>query len=125
MIEKDLGDYLAENVALCGGRTHAPRLPRSPMFPGLVYQRVSGVPAYSHDGYSHLTETRYQITGWATGYEEVREMAAQVRTVLDGYEGMMGSTFIGHCLCVADRDIFEAGTGIYQVPLDFMIAFND
>jgi hypothetical protein len=123
-IEADLGTYL-ETVPLAGGRVHAMKLPQDPTLPALVFIRVSTMPTYSHSGFSNFTEARFQISCWAATYMAARQLAAQVRTALDGYSGAMGTTQIGHCLCASDRDIYEPEPQRFHAPLDYMIGYKD
>lgn len=124
-IETSLGQYLEDYVALADDRVYAKKLPQNPTLPALTYLRVAAVPEYSHSGYSHLTNARFQVSCWAETYATVRQLAAQVRTALDGYSGFMGTTQIGSCFCKGDRDLEETDTGRQHVPLDFDIGFND
>ncbi len=124
-IEEDLGTYLETNVTLVNGRVHAMKLPQGAPLPALVFLRVSGVPLHSHSGYSHFTTARFQVSCWAQTFKAVRELAAQVRAELDGFSGLMGATEIGHCLCIADRDAYEAEPKKWHAPLDFTIGFQE
>jgi hypothetical protein len=124
-IEKALGAYLTAHVTLVAGRVYSVKLPQKAVLPALTFFRVSTVPIYSHQGFSHLTKCRFQISCWAVKHGDVREIASELRDVLDGYSGMMGTTEIGSCLCVGDRDMYEPAAGIYQAPLDFMVAFRE
>ncbi len=124
-IETSLAAHLAENVPLAGGRVHPAALPQRPSLPALVYLRVSGVPTYDHDGPTGTVEARFQVSCWATRYGTARQLAAQVRSCLEGYKGLMGDTEIGHCFCVADRDAREAEPGLYHDPLEFTVMYYE
>jgi len=124
-IEKALGKYLADNVSLVSGRVHSIKLPQGAVLPALTFPRISTVPLYSHDGFSHLTTCRFQVSCWAMKHGDVREIASEVRDVLEGYSGLMGSVQIGKCLCKGDRDMHDPETGIFHAPVDFEIEFNE
>lgn len=124
-IETSLGAYLVANVAGCGGRVDAYKLPQNPTFPALTFFRVSGVPTYSHSGFSHYTVARYQISCWALSSGAMRQLVKEVRDALDGYAGGMGDVTIYHCFCVGDHDMSDPETKRYQAPVDFEIAFNE
>jgi hypothetical protein len=125
-IETALGAHLCTFVALVGNRVHDKRLPQEPTFPALTFQRISTLPLYSHQGYSGYTECRFQISCWAMSQASVRQVAAQVRTALDGYAGLMSAdTQVGHCFCIGDRDFYEPETKRFHAPLDFKIAFKE
>lgn len=124
-IETSIAAFLATNVTLAGGHIHALRLPQDPTFPALVYQRISTVRTYSHQGDSNLPECRFQITCWGSTYASVRQLVAQLNSVLGGFSGTMGDVYIGHALLAGDLDIHEVPTMLFQAPIDFMIAFKE
>jgi hypothetical protein len=124
-MEKAIGQYLEDNVTLVSGRVYSMKLPQGCTLPALTFFRVSTMPLYSHEGFSHYTECRFQVSCWAMKHGDVREIASEVRDVLEGYKGMMGATYVHRCLCVGDIDLFEPETSIFHAPLDFMVAFEE
>ena len=96
-------------VNLIQGRVHAGVLPQAPVYPCLVYRRVEsrrvqGV--YTDPGYAFV---RVQITCLAKTYEEIKDVAEQVRLALERY----GSALTGTAIPTA-----EAGNvTVYDITL--------
>jgi len=124
-MEKALKKYLADNVSLVSGRVHSMKLPQGATLPALTFFRVSPKPLHSHQGFSHYTEGRWQVSCWAMKHGDAREIASEVRDVLDGYSGMMGETYVHRCLCIGDIDLYEPTTEIWHAPVDFDVAFKE
>ncbi len=133
MIEEDLFDYLSGNVPAVGGRVHKKKLPDSPVFPCLTYFEVSRVPDKTHDGPSGYTVRRYQVSSWTKGAHSggtdsagAKNLADEVQALLHCFRGAMGATWVFSCFCVGGgQDLYDAEPDIWQVPLDFMIAFRE
>jgi len=124
-MEKAIRKYLADNVSLVSGRVYSMKLPQGCVLPAVTFQRISTVPLYSHEGFSHYTECRFQVSCWAVKHGDVREIASEVRDILEGYKGMMGATYVHRAFCIGDIDMYEPATNIYHAPLDFMVAFEE
>ncbi len=132
MIEEDLFDYLVSNVASASA-VYKKKLPQKPDFPCLTYFEVSRMPDNTHDGFSHYTTRRYQVSSWAKGAKSggtdsagAKTLADEVQAALNAFRGLMGATQIYSCLCVGGgQDIYDAEPDVWQVPLDFMIAFRE
>lgn len=77
----------AETAALLGTRVYPLAVPQDAAMPALAYQRISGSPAYSHDGFSNLSRARFQMTCQADTYARVKALAAAVRHCWDGFKG--------------------------------------
>lgn len=131
MIEGDLCTYLETNVPLAGGRVHAYKLPQNPVFPCLSYIEVSHVPDNTHDGYSGLTVSRYQVSSWTAGsksggtdYAGAKALAAEVETVLNAFRGLMGATQVDSCLAAGGIELYEPEPDIWQVVRDFVLGYH-
>ncbi len=132
MIDEGLVTYLQANVPTIAGRVHASKLPPSPVFPCLTYFEVSHVPDNTHDGFSGLTVSRFQVTSWTAGvrsggtdYAGAKTLAAEVETALNAFRGLMGTTQVDSCFAVGGgADFYDAEPDLWQVSRDFMIAYH-
>lgn len=72
---------------LAGGRVYAMRAPQNGDLPFIVYQRIDGDRWRSINAPSGIAQVTIQVDVYATGYYEMKELAAQVETILDGHRG--------------------------------------
>lgn len=127
-IETELRTYTlagAGVAALVGARMHPRMLPQTPTLPAIVYQRIDTRRLHHLDGPDGLPRARMQVTCWATTPAGAYDLAAAVRSRLDGYRGTWGSLSIGACLCVGERDIDDPEAKRSGVAQDYMIQFGE
>ncbi len=123
----DLAQFLIRDAgvsAIIGVRCYPAPLPQSPVYPALSYGQIDAVRVRAVEGPAGKVRRRVQIDSWAKTNPERWELADAVRTALDGFRGMMGSTEIGSVDMQNETAFFEeqAGTvGIYRVAQDFII----
>ena len=91
-IEAGLWAYLQTKssiTSLVGTRVYSQFMPQLPTFPLIIYTKVAEERVSSHQGSSGLSRATIQIDCWADTDDESRNLAEQVRLVLDGYQGAM------------------------------------
>ena len=123
-MEEGLKTWLPANVPLAGPRVYPQRLPQNVTLPAISYFQVSGYRFGSHSGFSGLARNRYQFNCTGSRYEDAKELAAQLKTVADGYAGLMGAVTVGSCLYAGERDTANPEVGRYTVMVDFMITYR-
>ena len=79
-------------AALIAKRIYPNVVPLNTLMPAIAYQTVNGLPDYSHDGFSGLTQTYIQLTCEADDYATAKHLAQTVRKTLGGYLGKPGGT---------------------------------
>ena len=92
-IEEGVFYLLSNNVAvgaIVSNRIYPIKLPQKPSLPALTYQLITPMSIMAHDGKGGTAHSRYQITGFATDPDEVRDLIEKVRICMDGYSGMIG-----------------------------------
>jgi hypothetical protein len=67
---------------LADGRVHFYRAPQKPIFPYIVYNKVSSVEEYSDDGHDGLGEYRVQINVWAKTRADADALMAQIKSAM-------------------------------------------
>lgn len=126
-IETDLYQYLAAYTGLAslvGTRIFPIVAPQSTAMPCVVFIKVSNDRKYSHGGFSGLSETRFQLSCYAEKYETdgatvgALAIAAQVTAAMEAWPGAAG---IQAVFADSERHIYEEETGIYHIPLDFIV----
>ena len=103
-------------------------LPATAVLPAVTWQKISQVPAHSHDGYSGISNVRLQVDLWA-GNEEGREaLLADLRAGLDGFRGHLGGdggVYCGRSFLANVIDQRDADTGWFRAIVDFILATNN
>ena len=123
-IEEALRTELVNAATTAGSRVYPSRLPPTPVYPALTYQKVSGVRTYTHGGADLLAEPRFQVTNWGESYSDAKILADEVRTALSGFSGTMGGAggvFVGKSFLANEIDIIEEIPKVWKVIFDFMI----
>lgn len=111
-------------AALVGDRIYPMRLPQRPTYPALTCQKVSGPRVTAKDGPAGLAQARMQVSCWAKSYPDAKAVAEQVRRALAGFSGVMGGAGgvkVEMTQLENEVDMYEPETGIYHVPVDFVI----
>ncbi len=94
--------------------------------PAMAYQRISTPERYmSHQGRSHLTVSRFQITTWATTAASSVAMRTALLGLL-GYSGTpAGGVLIGAILPAGEHEEFEPTTQEYMRYFDIYITHQE
>ena len=124
-IEEGLYSYLSTNVgvsALVSTRIYPGTLPQNWTNPAISYQRISGVRVRNLSGPAGRATPRIQIDCWAESYSGAKALATAVRSAMDGYAGLMGSTRVGSVVLESDLDFYEPDIAVYRVSMDFWIS---
>jgi len=84
-----------------------PRLPQSVTFPAIRYQRITTTRKHALDSEVGVTEATVQIDCMAESYSEAKTLADEVRTLLHGYRGALG-TLTAHLVSLdTENDFYE------------------
>ena len=124
-IEEGLYSYLSTNVgvsALVSTRIYPGTLPQNWTAPAISFQRISGVRLRRLSGPVGRATPRIQIDCWADSYSGAKALAEAVRSAMDGYAGLMGTTTVGSVVLETDIDFYEPDTNVYRVSMDYWIS---
>lgn len=93
-------------------------------FPSIVIsESPGGETLMTMDGPDVLRFRRFQFSCYAKSYLQVKQLAAAVRTVLDGFTGALSDGTIVHNMKTEmEFDTFEEDPFIYHTPLEVSIA---
>lgn len=93
---------LLDDQTAAESRVYPQQAPQRSALPYIVYQEIAGGSIQSMRGGGVVSNTRVQITCIATTHDQAAEMMDDVRVLLDGYRGAVGSTGItlGHVLLI-------------------------
>ncbi len=109
--------HLAANPAvsaLVGTRIYPLALPQNVTYPAIRYQLIDTPRIYTKDGYSGDSRPRLQIDCWALTYLGAKQLAATVRTAMEGYL---------YAICVDEQEGYEQDPlpPVYRRILDFQV----
>jgi len=98
-------------------RVYGKTAPQNVIVPYILYFKTSPSRDYTHDGFSGLHRPRIQISCFANTYGQVKAMAKEV---VEAVEAWSPPAFVA-----GEQDMFEEDTGLYHVPVDFFIHYED
>jgi hypothetical protein len=104
-------------------------IPQDIAVPALTYQKISGQWQIQISGPHNMSQERFQINCWAATYAEVMELADKVRSVLNGYDGMVGDIDVHEITLDNETDLIvvAADTRVnerYGYAMDFIIWYK-
>jgi hypothetical protein len=94
-------------------RVYALVLPDGMARPAITYQRITSTPINDVGGHSGLDQVQLQVDCWADTYGAAKELAEQVRVV------MQAASFMA--LLLTDEDEFEKESKLYRVRSDYLL----
>ena len=106
-------------------RIYPSTLPQNPIYPLILYIRISGYRDYTLMGPSGMAHPRFQIEAWAETYAAAKSLANAIRVCLNGYRGTSGTVRIGSFLIQSERDFFESEVQCHQIIMDFIVLHDE
>lgn len=89
--------------------------------PALTYQVVDSVPDVTMDGPTGKTVSRLQIDVWALTFTDARALSSQVKTKLDGHEGIDKQGHKHRFYFEDVAQLYEQDTRIFHHAIDFKV----
>jgi len=102
-------------------RCYPVMLPQNPVYPLILYTKISGMRDHHLNGSSGKAHPRFQIDAWGETYAQAKSLAGAIRDALDSYEGTVDTTKIGSCLLISEIDTYESEIKIFRTIMDFII----
>lgn len=90
--------------ARVGNRVYPLLAPQDAPLPTLAYQVISSVPQRGQGGFSHLTQTVFQLTCQAADYAGVKALAVAARQCWESYKGTVNGITIGSAMVINESD---------------------
>ena len=127
LLEEGLVAYLkAQSPTIAGDRIYPFPLPQNWASPAITFQRISGVRERGLDGPHGRARPRIQIDVWAKqDYASAKNLAEELRQLLDGFAGTMGTVTVDAVSLESDRDLYEDQARINRVSMDFLISYRE
>jgi hypothetical protein len=110
-------------TALIGTRVYGgDNAPDGVSRPYCVYSQVSAGRKYTHSGYAGIQRPRMQVNCYADTYEEAKEVAAQVTAAMESWPA--ANVQVGAAFQDNEVDLYDNETGLYVVPVDFILWYH-
>lgn len=110
-------------TALVGQRIYYVKAPQDVEAPYIVFFKVTGPRVHSHDGASSLAHPRFQFSIFADTYYMAKQIAEQLQTALQGFNGTMGTgagVEVGAVFYEDETDFWEKESKLYHVACDYI-----
>lgn len=114
--------------ALVGTRVYPVKLPQSPTYPAVSYQRTGRTQHHAMGADANVREARFQVSGWDPSYATAKGVATQMRLALDRWRGTQSNgvviqdTLIENEMELDDEGIVTATTkGGTHALLDIVV----
>ncbi|MDA3835853.1 MAG: DUF3168 domain-containing protein [Spirochaetales bacterium] len=123
MIESALRYILINDatVSAITTRCYPVMLPQYPVYPLILYTKISGDRDHHLQGPSGHAHPRFQVEAWSESYTGAKTLADAIRKALDGYSGTAAGTKIWSALIDSERDTFESVISVYRVISDWFV----
>ncbi len=112
-------------AALVGSRVYPMHMPQAGTLPALVYERITTVRSYAHDGQQSPTLVRMQVDSIAGTLAAAEPCAAAVLACLSGFVGTVGGVDIRSCFAENQVNLPDEETGLVRVVQDYLITFME
>lgn len=106
-------------AAKIGNRLWAVRAAQATTVPYVVWQTISGIPTYAHDGPTGNEEIRIQFSIFAADVATCEDIRDAFRNRFDGYKGNWTTIRIGYCFSDNDVDSAADTAELRQKSIDF------
>jgi hypothetical protein len=125
-MEKGLGRRLEQDpdiASLTSTRVYAGKLPQSSVLPAIAFANIDGSSQHDLDGPTGERRARYQVSGWANAYADVKTLQGYIAACLDGFRGdLPDGTEVLVLRLISDRGPFvEDFSERWRVDMDFDI----
>jgi len=113
--------------ALVSSRVFSEQLPENPVYPAIMFSRVSTVQTPDMNEVNSLVEVRVQLDLMALTSSQVKALAVAVRGLLNGLRGDMGGQAVQRCLMQNEFDsgYFDGDNDHRRVIAEYTIWLNE
>lgn len=123
-IEEGLYKYLSD-ASVASGRVYPVKAPQNVAKPYVVLSKASGERTHALVGPVGHARPRFRIHIFDSTYKGVKDVSNQIRHLLDGYSGLMGTVTVKACSLITEIDLYEDDTYLHHNVLDFLIGHTE
>lgn len=127
MLDTDLVQFLRDEGTSAGARVHTGDAPQNTPLPVIIVTRISGQTPRTLKGQNLFARANFTISCIGETYGDTLPLANAVRLALDNYRGLLGTTKVESCRCLAEpADISEIdGDQVYRrVSQEFLFVYR-
>lgn len=112
-------------TALIATRVYPKQIPQGAALPAVVFERIAARRHHAMGADAGVATPRFRVTAWAraaagkSAYENVKDVAAQVRAALSRFRGTVAGVVIQDVLLEGETDISEPNTEIQGVAQSY------
>lgn len=130
-IEASIYSYLTSQASitnLVSTRVYPVALPENPTLPAIRYTLISSPHEHNLEGLS-LKRARVQFDCWSEDHSETIDIAAALLSLLDTFQGTMGTVDVVYCTVENEFDFAEPPSGgetnwTYRKTSDFIFRYR-
>lgn len=122
MIEIDIRNHLLSHETLklkIGTRLYPGWIPENAVMPSVAFLGVSRPEHHDID----VAYPRYQFSVFSPRYIDAKEIAAEIKNILQRFKGKMGNTDIIQVVFENGYENYEKDTNLYHIAIDFKFIF--
>lgn len=122
LLEVDVRNFLLSHASLkslIGTRLYPGWIPENAQMPSVAFLGVSGVRHHDID----VAYPRYQFSIFSPRYLEAKEIAKEIREILQRFKGKMGGTNIIQVAFQNEYETYEQNTKLYHIAIDFKFIY--
>lgn len=122
MLEVDIRNYLLSHESLknkIGTRLYPGWIPENATMPSVAFLGVSRPSHHDID----VAYPRYQFSVFSSRYIEAKEVAEEIRNILQRFKGKMGSSDIIQVVFENEYESHEKDTKLYHIAIDFKFIY--
>ena len=131
LLSEGVFTFLSTNLSV-GTRVYPRRLPKDAMLPAVTFQTIPAVgPLKTHSdarasGFvNSFMRVRMQFDCWGSTYNQMEDLAQELRQSLHGFNGTWGAQPIASVHTDLDFDSYDQETDTYRRIIDCMVSFNE
>ena len=122
MFFTDLRNFLLTHESLktlIGTRLYPGWIPENAVMPSVACFEVTGVSHHDID----VAYPRYQFSIFSPRYIEAKEIANEIKEILQRFKGKMGNTRVIQGVYQNEYDNYESDTKLYHIAIDFKFIY--
>ena len=115
-----------------GTRVYPRRLPMNAIMPAVTFQVIPAVgalkthsDAHSSGNVASAMQVRMQFDAWASTYNDMEDLAQELRQQLQGFNGTWGTLKINSVHTDLDFDSYDQEIDNYRRIIDCMVKYNE
>lgn len=127
-VEQNLVAFLKASSAITDivqNRISPVVIPQSSALPALVYRRAGYDGAHTFTGAVKIPTVRIELTSWDDDYNGTKQLADELRKLLDGYSGQMGTMTAYFVQLTHEDDTYDTQLDLYGTRSVYDIAAQE